>query len=34
MVDNMRFHNSLQACFTLHQPNHAHWAEVQLGLQP
>jgi enoyl-CoA hydratase len=26
--DNMGFHNSLQACFTLHQLNHSHWAEV------
>ncbi len=25
-VDNMGFYNSLQACFTLHQLNHAHWA--------
>lgn len=28
-VDNMGFHNALQACFTLHQLNHAHWAEVR-----
>ena len=28
-VDNMGFHNSLNACFTLHQLNHAHWAEVR-----
>ncbi len=27
-VDNMGFTNSLQACFNLHQLNHAHWAEV------
>jgi len=26
--DNMGFHNALQACFTLHQLNHSHWAEV------
>jgi enoyl-CoA hydratase len=26
--DNMGFHNALNACFTLHQLNHAHWAEV------
>ncbi len=26
--DNMGFYNSLQACFTLHQLNHSHWAEV------
>ena len=28
-VDNMGFQNALQACFTLHQLNHAHWAEVR-----
>ena len=27
-VDNMGFYNSLQACFTLHQLNHAHWGWV------
>ncbi len=27
-VDNMGFYNSLQACFTLHELNHAHWAWV------
>jgi enoyl-CoA hydratase len=27
-VDNMGFQNALQACFTLHQLNHSHWAEV------
>ena len=27
-VDNMGFYNALQACFTLHQLNHAHWAEI------
>jgi enoyl-CoA hydratase len=27
-VDNMGFYNSLQACFTLHELNHAHWAEI------
>jgi enoyl-CoA hydratase len=27
-VDNMGFFNSLQACFTLHQLNHSHWAEL------
>ena len=25
-VDNMGFHNALNACFTLHELNHAHWA--------
>jgi enoyl-CoA hydratase len=27
-VDNMGFHNALNACFTLHELNHAHWAWV------
>jgi enoyl-CoA hydratase len=27
-VDNMGFSNALQACFTLHQLNHAHWSVV------
>ena len=27
-VDNMGFYNALNACFTLHQLNHSHWAEV------
>jgi enoyl-CoA hydratase/carnithine racemase len=27
-VDNMGFYNALNACFTLHELNHAHWAEV------
>jgi enoyl-CoA hydratase len=30
-VDNMGFHNALQACFSLHQLNHAHWAEAHQG---
>lgn len=30
-VDNMGFYNALQACFSLHQMNHAHWAEVHQG---
>ena len=43
-VDNMGFYNALNACFTLHQVNHAHWAEVtenriavgtpEFGVQP
>src|SRR3954452_18393023 len=28
-VDNMGFYNALQSCFTLHQLNHSHWAEVR-----
>ena len=27
-VDNMGFSNALAACFTLHQLNHSHWAEL------
>jgi len=27
-VDNMGFYNALNACFSLHQINHAHWAEL------
>jgi enoyl-CoA hydratase len=27
-VDNMGFQNALAACFSLHQINHAHWAEL------
>jgi enoyl-CoA hydratase len=27
-MDNMGFYNSLNACFSLHQMNHSHWAEV------
>jgi enoyl-CoA hydratase len=26
--DNMGFYNALNACFTLHELNHSHWAEV------
>jgi enoyl-CoA hydratase len=27
-MDNMGFYNSLNACFTLHQLNHSHWAQL------
>ncbi len=27
-LDNQGFYNSLNACFNIHQLNHAHWAEV------
>jgi enoyl-CoA hydratase len=33
-VDNMGFYNGLQACFTLHQLNHSHWAEVHDDKMP
>jgi enoyl-CoA hydratase len=29
--DNMGFYNALNACFTLHELNHAHWAELTGG---
>jgi enoyl-CoA hydratase len=27
-MDNMGFYNALNACFTIHQLNHSHWAEI------
>jgi enoyl-CoA hydratase len=33
-VDNMGFQNGLQACFTLHQLNHSHWAELHEDKYP
>jgi enoyl-CoA hydratase len=33
-MDNMGFYNSLQACFTLHQLNHSHWAEIHESKYP
>ena len=27
----MGFYNALNACFTLHELNHAHWAEIHAG---
>jgi enoyl-CoA hydratase len=33
-VDNMGFQNALAACFTIHQLNHSHWAEVHGGGYP
>jgi enoyl-CoA hydratase len=27
-VDNMGFYNALNACFTMHELNHSHWAQV------
>jgi enoyl-CoA hydratase len=32
--DNMGFYNGLQACFTLHQLNHSHWAEIHENHMP
>jgi enoyl-CoA hydratase len=33
-VDNMGFYNGLQACFTIHQLNHSHWAEIHDNKMP
>jgi enoyl-CoA hydratase len=33
-VDMMGFQNALSACFTLHELNHSHWAEVHENQWP
>jgi enoyl-CoA hydratase len=33
-VDNMGFHNALNACFSLHQLNHSHWAQLHENRYP
>lgn len=33
-LDNMGFYNSLNACFTLHELNHSHWAEIHESKYP
>jgi enoyl-CoA hydratase len=33
-VDNQGFYNSLQACFTMHELNHSHWAVVHDDKMP
>jgi len=33
-VDNMGFYNALQSCFTMHELNHAHWANVHENKYP
>jgi enoyl-CoA hydratase len=33
-VDNMGFYNALNACFTLHELNHSHWAQVHDNKYP
>jgi enoyl-CoA hydratase len=33
-VDNMGFYNALNACFTLHELNHAHWAGINENKAP
>jgi enoyl-CoA hydratase len=32
--DNMGFYNSLNACFTLHELNHSHWAAIHENRYP
>ncbi len=32
--DNMGFYNALNACFTLHELNHSHWAQVHESKYP
>ena len=33
-VDNMGFHNALNACFTIHELNHSHWAQIHENKYP
>jgi enoyl-CoA hydratase len=33
-VDMMGFYNALNACFTLHELNHSHWAQVNEDRYP
>jgi enoyl-CoA hydratase len=33
-VDNMGFYNALNACFTLHELNHSHWAQLHDSKYP
>jgi enoyl-CoA hydratase len=33
-VDNMGFYNALNACFTLHELNHSHWAQLHDNRRP
>lgn len=33
-VDNMGFYNALNACFTIHELNHAHWAGIHDNKYP
>ena len=33
-VDNMGFYNALNACFTLHELNHSHWAQIHANGYP
>jgi enoyl-CoA hydratase len=33
-VDNMGFYNALNACFTMHELNHSHWAQIHESKYP
>jgi enoyl-CoA hydratase len=33
-VDNMGFYNALNACFTIHELNHSHWAQIHESKMP
>jgi enoyl-CoA hydratase len=33
-VDNQGFYNSLNACFTIHELNHSHWAQIHDNRYP
>ena len=33
-VDNQGFYNALNACFTMHELNHSHWAQVHENKYP
>ena len=33
-VDNMGFYNALNACFTMHELNHSHWAQINEDKYP
>jgi enoyl-CoA hydratase len=33
-VDNMGFYNALNACFTMHELNHSHWAQIHDNKYP
>lgn len=33
-VDNMGFYNALNACFTIHELNHSHWAQIHENKYP
>ena len=32
--DSMGFYNALNACFTIHELNHSHWAQIHENKYP